>query len=94
MECHRGIGRSCVVQDAFEAIRKASSHALLFIDPPYRQTRATGQYTAGDFTMANHRQLAKALESKRASEKSVAICAGIFMQHQMKRKEIIARGKP
>lgn len=68
--CHVGIGDCCSHTDAFTAIRRAAASQLLFLDPPYlcekQPTKSTKcrQYSAGDFGLEEHKQLAEALKGK------------------------------
>ena len=64
MKEHHGIGKACRVENAFDVIRRSKDDVLLFVDPPYLQEQATGQYAAGDFTMDEHIRLARALRNK------------------------------
>ena len=62
---HRGVGSQCRKQDVFQVIRSAPrKKALLFLDPPYLVAAEEGQYNAGDFTLAQHQALAKALHGR------------------------------
>ena len=67
---HKGLGDRCSYKDAFQAVRESRASQLLFLDPPYLcdkqpvEGAKTRQYTAGDFGMVQHEELARRLKGK------------------------------
>lgn len=107
---HRGLGNLCSRQNAFKAVQTAKASDLLFVDPPYLSDKKRSQYEAGDFGLAEHKELAAALRGKhfvlchrecpvirKLYKKCHIIAAPAIMQLNRKgasRKEMLVVGRP